>query len=248
MTFLIVCPLCLLAGILNASGGSGGLISLPAMLIAGLPPHLAIGTNKLQAVMGMGVANVRFIKSKLLDFKLAAISICFAVGGASIGSQLSLLCDETALKYIMVGILPIAAFFVLNRKLFEKERSDDLASTRRTYIAVCASAFLIGIYDGFYGPGTGTFLIIAFMVFGELSVRRASAQAKAVNFATNLTALLVFLVNGEVNIWLGLAAGACNMIGAWLGAGLVIDFGAKVMRPAIAVALVLMVLKVFGVY
>lgn len=247
-TFLIVCPLCFLAGLLNASGGGGGFISLPAMLLAGLPPHLAIGTNKLQSTIGMAAANARYMKSHLLDFRLAAGSIGVAVVGSMVGSHLSLLCDEEVLKYVMLGILPLAALFVFNRRLFANDRSDELVLTRRTWVAVLVSSFVIGAYDGFYGPGTGTFLIIAYMALGELSMRRASANAKAVNFSTNLTALIVFLINGEVNILIGLVGGACGMVGAWVGAGLVIDFGAKVMKPAILIAIVLMALKVFGAF
>lgn len=248
VTYLVVCPLCFLAGLLNASGGGGGFVSLPAMLIAGLPPHLAIGTNKLQSALGMAAANVRFIRSHLLDIRLAAASIFVAVLGSLIGSRLSLYCDGDVLKYIMLGVLPIAALPVFNRRMFSKERSDMLILDRHTYLAVCASSLVIGAYDGFYGPGTGTFLIIAYMVLGHLSIRRASANAKAVNFATNLAALVVFLINGQVDIVIGLVAGGCNILGAWLGAGLIIDLGAKVMKPAILVSIVLMALKVFGVY
>ncbi|MEY8562751.1 TSUP family transporter [Eggerthellaceae bacterium 3-80] len=255
LTFLIVCPLCFLAGILNASAGSGGLLSLPAFMIAGLPPHLAIGTNKLQAVMGMCAANVRFIRGGYLDFKLAAPAICVAIFGSLVGSNLSLICDESILSYLILAILPLAAFFVLNKKTFtnqsrvtEQSDASDANLARKTYLIVCVSAAIIGCYDGFYGPGTGTFLIIAFTAFAHLEVRRASAQAKAINFTTNLTAFIVFAASGNVIIPLGIAAGVCNILGSWIGAGLVIDFGAKIMRPALVVALVLLLLKALGLY
>lgn len=255
ITFAIACPLCFLAGILNASAGSGGLISLPAFMIAGLPPHLAIGTNKLQAVMGMAAANVRFIRGGYLNYKLALPSILSAIIGSLIGSNLSLICNESVLSYLMFAILPFAAFFALNKKTFTNshgssshERAQDVQITRKTYLIVCIFAAIIGCYDGFYGPGTGTFLIIAFTAFAHLEVRMASAQAKAINFTTNLTALIVFIASGNVLVLVGLAAGVCNIVGSWIGAGLVIDFGAKIMRPALAIALVLMLLKVLGLY
>lgn len=260
VTFAIACPLCFLAGILNASAGSGGLISLPAFMIAGLPPHLAIGTNKLQAVMGMAAANVRFIRGGYLNFRLAAPSIALAILGSLVGSNLSLICDESVLSYLIFAILPFAAFFALNKKTFTSRgaaadsdgssaaRGEAPLITRKTYVIVCVTAAIIGCYDGFYGPGTGTFLIIAFTAFAHLEVRVASAQAKAINFTTNLTAFIVFATSGNVFIPLGLAAGVCNIIGAWIGAGLVIDFGAKIMRPALVVALVLLLLKALGLY
>ncbi len=265
VTFAIACPLCFLAGILNASAGSGGLISLPAFMIAGLPPHLAIGTNKLQAVMGMSAANVRFIRDGYLNFRLAVPSIALAVLGSLVGSNLSLICDESVLSYLVFAILPFAAFFALNKKTFTDRGTAEAAGgsaapsvstpdsdapqiTRKTYAIVCVAAAIIGCYDGLYRPGTGTFLIIAFTAFAHLEVRVASAQAKAINFTTNLTAFIVFATSGNVLIPLGLAAGACNIIGAWIGAGLVIDFGAKIMRPALVVALVLLLLKALGLY
>lgn len=248
VTFLIVCPLCFIAGVLNASGGGGGLISLPAFLIAGLPPHLAIGTNKLQSSMGMFVANVRYIKHRLLNFKLAAVSIAVAVAGSFIGSNLSLYCNERVLAYIVLGVIPFVAFFVFRKNAFSDDEPDDFTPTLKTYLAVCLSAFIIGGYDGFYGPGTGAFLVLAFTAFAHLSVRTASAQAKAINFATNVTALVVFLIHGEVILWLGLAAGACNIVGAWIGAGLVIKNGSKIMKPAICISFGLLVLKLLGLY
>lgn len=244
VAFLIVCPLCFLAGIMNASGGSGGLISLPALLLAGLPPHLAIGTNKLQAVCGMAIANIRFIKGGYLNLKLAIPSIAVAMAGSFIGSNLSLISDEDVLLYLMFLVLPIAAFFVFKKDAFIDDVPDEVVLDRRMYATVCASAFAIGIYDGFYGPGTGTFLILAFVGIARLSVRVASAQAKAINFSTNLTALFVFLAHGEVLVILGLAAGLCNMIGCWIGAGLVIKSGARIMKPAIVIALILLAVKV----
>lgn len=246
VTLLIVCPLCFLAGVMNASGGSGGLISLPALLLAGLPPHLAIGTNKLQAVCGMAVANIRFMKSGYLNLKLAAPSVAVAMIGSFIGSNLSLASSEDVLLYLMFLVLPVAAFFVFKKDVFTEDAPDEFELNRKTYLRVCVSALVIGLYDGFYGPGTGTFLILAFVGIAHLSVRVAGAQAKAINFATNLTALVVFLIHGEVLIWLGLAAGVCNMIGCWIGAGLVIKSGARIMRPAIIIALVLLAAKVIS--
>lgn len=244
ITFAIVCPLCFLAGIMNASGGSGGLISLPALLIAGLPPHLAVGTNKLQAVLGMAIANIRFIRGGYLSVKLAIPSILIAMIGSAIGANLSLLSHEDILLYLVFLVLPVAAFFLFKKDAFTEDAPDEFVLTHSTYIRVCVSAFVIGIYDGFYGPGTGTFLILAFVGIAHLSVRVASAQAKAVNFATNLAALVVFLLNGEVLILLGIAAGVCNMLGCWIGAGLVIKNGARIMKPAIVIALLLLIVRV----
>ena len=117
----------------------------------------------------------------------------------------------------------------------------------RTWITALVSSFVVGFYDGFYGPGTGTFLIIAFAVFARLNIRTANAQAKVINLTTNITSLTIFLLNGQAVILLGLAAAACNMAGNYVGAGLAMTKGSKITRPVILLVLVLLFLKVLGI-
>ena len=150
------------------------------------------------------------------------------------------------LKYILLGVLPIAAFFVLNRHLF-RDGGQPAAADRKTLAVCCISAFVIGMYDGFYGPGTGTFLIIAFTVFTRMAVGSANAQAKVINLTSNITSLAVFLLNGQVLIPLGLAGAAWNMAGAWVGSGLAMSKGVKIVRPVILLVLALLLAKIiFG--
>jgi len=247
-TFLIVCPLVFLAGLIDAIGGGGGLISLPAYLIAGLPPHLAVGTNKMSSPFGTALATYRFIKAGLVNLKLAVPAVIAAILGSSIGANISLLLPDKVMTYILVIILPVSAFLVMNRKIFNDEGNDCVTLDKRTYITATASAFIVGIYDGFYGPGTGTFLIIAFTVFAKLDLKMANAQAKVINLTTNVTALIIFLINGQVLLPLGIAAAVCNMIGGYLGAGLALKNGSKIVKPSILLVLFLLALKVFGVY
>ena len=246
MTFLIVCPFLFLAGLVDAIGGGGGLISLPAYLIAGLPPHMAIATNKMSSTCGTAIATGRLIKSRLVDFQLAVPSIAAAILGSSIGAKLSLMVDEKWMLYIMVLILPVCAFLVLNKKLFNDEGASKVKADRRTCLTAVTAALLIGVYDGFYGPGTGTFLIIAFTVFAKLSLSTANAQAKVINLTSNVTALVIFLINGEVLLPLGIAAALCNMLGGYLGIGLMMKNGSRIVRPSIMLVLVLLLIKVIS--
>ena len=244
LMFLIVCPMVFLAGLVDAIGGGGGLISLPAYLLAGLPVHSAIATNKLSSSCGTALATGRFIRQGLVNFRLAVPSVIAAVLGSSLGAKLSLAVSETVMKYILLAILPVAAFFVLNRHLFQDEGKQTAEANRRT-VAVCiVFAFLIGMYDGFYGPGTGTFLIIAFTVFAKMTIGSANAQGKVINLTSNITSLAVFLLNGQVLIPLGLAAAACNMAGSWVGSGLAITKGSKIVRPVILLVLLLLAAKI----
>ncbi len=244
--FLIVCPLLFLAGFVDSIAGGGGLISLPAYLLAGLPTHLAIGTNKLSSACGTSLTTIRFIRKGLVRWKLALPGVAAAMLGSSLGSRLSLAADERLIRGLLLAVLPIAAFLVLNRRLFPDREQDEEVSPRRTLLVCLISALVIGFYDGFYGPGTGTFLIVAFTVFAKLSVGTANAQAKVINLTTNLTALAVFLRGGTVLAPLGLAAAGCNMLGNYLGSGLAMSKGAKITRPIILGVLALLLVKILS--
>ena len=244
--FLIVCPLLFLAGFVDSIAGGGGLISLPAYLLAGLPTHLAIGTNKLSSACGTSLTTIRFIRKGLVRWKLALPGVAAAMLGSSLGSRLSLAADERLIRGLLLAVLPIAAFLVLNRRLFPDREQDEEVSPRRTLLVCLISALVIGFYDGFYGPGTGTFLIVAFTVFAKLSVGTANAQAKVINLTTNLTALAVFLRGGTVLAPLGLAAAGCNMLGNYLGSGLAMSKGAKITSPIILGVLALLLVKILS--
>lgn len=241
--FLIVCPMLFLAGFVDSIAGGGGLISLPAYLFAGLPVHTAIGTNKLSSSCGTALTTARFIRGGLIRWKLALPGIGAAMLGSSLGSRMSLMADEKLIRGVLFVVLPLAAFIVLNPRLFPDRQEKEVIVNVRT-IAVCVvAALVIGFYDGFYGPGTGTFLIIAFTAFGKLSVSAANAHAKVINLTTNITSLIVFLHGGTVLIPLGLAAAACNMLGNYIGSGLAMKGGAKITRPIILIVLFMLLIK-----
>ena len=222
VSFLIVCPLLFLAGLIDAIGGGGGLISLPAYLLTGLPVHQAIATNKLSSSCGTSLSTFRFLRHGLINLKLAVPSVVAALAGSFLGAHLSLLISEEIMK----------------------DHSEGAVFNRRTLIVCILSAFIIGAYDGFYGPGTGTFLIIAFTVFAGMSVSASNAQAKVINLTSNLSALAVFLLNGQVVFLLGLAGAVCNMAGNYVGSGLALTNGVKIVRPVIVIVLVLLFLKI----
>jgi len=246
-TFLIVCPLLFLAGLVDAIGGGGGLISLPAYLLAGVPIHNAIATNKLSSACGTTLATVRFIREGLVNWKLAVPTIVLAVLGSSLGANLSMVTEEGVMEGILFVVLPVVAFLVLNPRIFHDNEDVTQTLTRKVWITALLSSFLVGIYDGFYGPGTGTFLIVAFTVFARLTIPSANAQAKVINLTTNITSLTIFLLNGQVIFLLGIAAALCNMAGNYVGAGLAMRGGSRITRPVIILVLALLFLKVLGI-
>ena len=245
---IFVCLFVFFAGVIDAIGGGGGLISLPAYLIAGLPPHNAIATNKMSSMCGTAVATVRFIKEGLVNWKIALPAIIAAILGSNFGSRASLIAPEKVLVTVLVIILPVAAFIVLNKKIFGEIEEDELRIDKRTVITAIIAALIIGFYDGFYGPGTGTFLIIAFTVFAKMGIKQANAHCKVINLTTNITSFVVFLLHGQVLIYLGIPAAICNMLGGYIGAGMVMKKGSKIVRPSIIFVLILLAVKVTSDY
>ncbi|WP_330367089.1 TSUP family transporter [Butyrivibrio sp. WCD3002] len=233
-----------LAGFVDSIAGGGGLISLPAYMLAGLPIHNAIATNKLSSSCGTSLSLMRFIKHKLINFKVAIPAVIAGMFGSYFGARLSLFIKEIYLRQLLLVILPVAAFIVLNKKLFKDNGKTEVEVNTRTILVVIVSALVIGMYDGLYGPGTGTFLIIAFTTFAKMGIGPANAHTKAINTATNLSSLVVFILSGQVIIALGIAAAVCNMLGNYVGSGLAMKKSTRITKPIILTVLLLLLIKI----
>jgi hypothetical protein len=241
-SLLIICPLVFAASLLDAVAGGGGLVSLPAYLIAGLPPHNAIATNKLSSSIGTVASTARFIKNKCVDWPTAIRSALLAVLGSIAGAKLILAIDDDAIRYIMLVLIPVLAFVVLKKRDLSAE-SLELVSRKRQFLVVCLAALFVGMYDGFYGPGTGTFLLIAYTQLAKLPLRLAAGNVKIANLSSNVGSLTVFLLNGQVIIPIGLIAAVFAVAGHFIGAGMLLRNGAKVVKPFILVVLVLLFVR-----
>ena len=242
--FFIICPFTFLAGLVDSIGGGGGLISLPAFLLAGLSPHSAIATNKLSSSVGTTVSTARYCKNGFYDKILILPSILLALLGSFLGARMVLLTSDTFLKKMMLVILPIVAVIVLLEKK-DPEYDSSFPASKRMLI-VCISAFLIGIYDGFYGPGTGTFLLLCLTRIARMDIRTASGNVKLINLSSNLAALTAFLFSGYVNLVYGIAGALFCLAGHYIGSGLVIKNGIKIVRPVIILVLILLFIKIIS--
>ncbi|MDR3345684.1 MAG: TSUP family transporter [Campylobacteraceae bacterium] len=242
VTFLIVCPLVFLAGLIDAIAGGGGLISVPAYLFAGLPPHFALGTNKLSSTIGTAVAAFRYYKNGFVDMAICLPSIAAALVGSAIGAHLALYTDEEVLRKILMALLPLIAIYILKNKNLNARTST--LSRQKTFIYSAIISFTVGLYDGFFGPGTGTFMVLGFISIVCINPRTATGNTKIINLASNLSALSVFLYNGYVSLALGLTAGAFSILGSYIGAGLAIKKGSNIIRYAILFVLALLFVKV----
>ena len=231
-----------LAAFVDGIAGGGGIISVPAYLLAGLPPHLTLGTNQLSSCIGTAVSTGRYIKGGFIDWKLGIPAVLLALLGAHVGTRLQLIVDENWLKWMLLIVLPLVAFAVLRDKRLPEEPGE--IAPRRQMLIVWAAALLIGCYDGFYGPGTGTFLLLIFCRLGRMDLRTASGNVKLVNLASNIGALVTSLLSGKVFLALGLIAAAVSMLGHFLGSGLAIKDGSKIIRPIILLVLALLAVKI----
>ena len=246
LPYLIVCPLVFLAGFIDAIAGGGGLISLPAYMLAGLPPHIAIGTNKLSSAVGTTVATAQYISKGFMVWRLAVPAIVFSLIGANIGSNLTLLVPENVFLIIMLIALPVIAIYVFTHKSLSNPFEPEI--TTRVWVVVLASAFFIGMYDGFYGPGTGTFLMLLLTGAAHLTTRQAAVITKAINLSSNVMSLTVFLINGTVLLPLGLTAALFSIAGNYLGARSFIKKGDAIARPAIITVISIFIIKVIYEY
>ena len=243
--FLIVCPLVFLAGFVDSIAGGGGLISLPAYLLAGLPIHNAIATNKLSSTTGTLVSTLRLVRNHFADLKLALPCMAASFCGSILGARIALLTSDAILKIVLLILLPIVAFYVLKKKDLEPDLTTQ-PSHRTQLTILISSSLLIGIYDGFYGPGTGTFLLLVYTALAKIDVRTASGNMKLVNLSSNVSALVTFLLAGKVIWTLGLAASVFSIAGHYIGSGMVMKNGTRIVRPIILVVLSLLFLKIIS--
>ena len=236
--FLIVCPLVFLAGFVDAIAGGGGLISLPAYMFAGIPVHHAIATNKLSSATGTAVSTWHLVKSKCVDICLVPGTVACAFVGSIAGANLALIISDKVLKTVLVFVLPVVAFCVLRDKDLKPVIPEGF-TRKKQYLIMAACSFVIGIYDGFYGPGTGTFLLIMFMGLAHLT-----SMESVVNLTSNISALITFILAGKILWVLGLSASVFSIAGHYLGAHMVVKNGVKIIKPIILLVLALLLIKI----
>lgn len=239
---LIVAVGVFLASFTDAIAGGGGIISVPTYLIAGLPAHYALGTNKLSAGLGTIASTGRFIKNGYVDWKLGVPSIVLALIGSHFGTKLQLMMEEKYLQYLLLVVLPVVAFVVLRQRELPEERGS--IEPKAQMAIVCAASLVVGAYDGFYGPGTGTFLLLIFCNLAKMDVRTAGGNVKLVNLASNMGALFTSLMSGKVFLALGLIGTVTSVLGHYIGSGLAIKNGSKIVKPTVVIVLILLAIKV----
>jgi hypothetical protein len=238
----ILFGLALLAGFVDAIAGGGGLITIPALLWAGLGPVESLATNKAQAVFGSGSATIHFIRKGLIEPRGIAFTIGCTFVGAALGAILVQQIDSSLLQRLIPLLLVVfALYFLVSPRVSDLDSHQRLGGT--TFALTVGMG--VGFYDGFFGPGTGTFFALGYVALLGYNLRRATAHTKLLNFTSNLAALGLFMLAGQV-VWVLAAIMAVGqLIGAWLGSHLVLRHGTALVRPILVISSILISIKLF---
>lgn len=230
------------AGFVDAIAGGGGLVTVPAILGFGLPTHLALGTNKGQSVFGATASVVSFARRGAIHRERALPAFLLALVGAFAGAAIQLAVPSRPLRPIALALLVAAAAVVALRPLLLRGRAPAGANVARP-ITAGAIAFALGLYDGFFGPGTGTLLVIAYVTFLGDGMTEASGNAKVANFGSNLASVIVFALRGTILWRISIPMAVANALGAALGVRVALKRGDDFVRVVLLVVVVALVLK-----
>ena len=234
----LLCGAALCAGTVDAIAGGGGLITLPAFLAVGLSPHEALGTNKGQSVFGSFAATMRYRHAGLLDGATTRVAFPLGFAGSVAGALLALWIRPDVLRPIVLALLVLVAVIVASGRL--RPREGRTAGEWHAWV-VAGIALTLGIYDGFFGPGAGTFMLAAYVAFAHQPLRSAAANGRLLNFATNLAAMLMFARAGSVLWAVALPMAAFQLLGGFLGAHLAVRRGDGLIRGVVLVVVLALV-------
>lgn len=243
-SLLLVCFLVFIAGFVDASAGGGGIISLPAYFFTGMPAHMALGCNKFSGTCGNIFSALKFWRGGAVRIKTAITAAAASFAGSACGSMTALVLSEQVIKTMVLVILPCAAAIIFLRKdMSDEDRSCLLRPVHAAMLAI-AIGFLIGFYDGLFGPGTGTFAIMAFSALMGFDLKTASGNAKVLNLASNTASLITFAAAGNILYSIAVPAAVCGIAGNFAGAHMALTRGSKFIRPMMLCVLALLMLKI----
>jgi len=227
------------AGFIDSVAGGGGLILVPSFILAGLPPQVALGQEKIVSTLGTIAAIRNFVKNKKVIWNAVAFGIPAGLIGAYLGAEAILYFDPDTVGKIILGMLPIGIVISFIPKQ-DNHQSKPAINTKVIYFAVPLAVFIIGFYDGFFGPGTGSFLILVLHYLLKFDLVAASATSKLFNFASNIGALIAFMLAGKLLYMLAMPLVVMNLIGNHLGSASAMKFGPDFVRKTLSVSLMLL--------
>jgi uncharacterized membrane protein YfcA len=241
-TLIFLCIAGFFAAAVDSIAGGGGMISLPAIIAAGVPPHLALGTNKFASTFASFTSSIRFAYSDKINFNLIKYQIPCTILGAAVGVKSVLSINETYLQILISGLIFFVAIYTSCKKEFGQNNRFKGLNIKNIIFGMIF-ALVLGFYDGFFGPGTGTFLIFAFISVFGFDFTVAAGNSKLLNFVSNIVSCILFMINGKTVYLVGIPMGAAMILGAWVGTHIAIKNGPKVIKPIFIVIAILLVIK-----
>lgn len=229
-----------LAGIVDAVSGGGGLLTLPTYLLIGVPGHLISGTNITSSITGALIAAIRFAKGGKIHMQSAIVSGLVATAGGVLGAKLNLFIPEEAIEWVVMALVPIIAVVVLLKPAMGADNAIHTLSKRKILVSSLTIGFFLGIYNGFIGAGCGTFFLLAFAMVLKLDLVTASGNAKICGLFATIAAMVTYAMSGAVLWHMALFVTVFHTSGNYVGAGLALRKGAKIIRPMFILALLLL--------
>ena len=231
------------AGFVDSIAGGGGLITIPTYLVLGVPTETILGTNKAVSASGSTIAVGRYAKENLIYWPVIIYGIFAAILGAALGASLSSFLNRDTMILILLVIIPILLYLQQKKGLVSDSDAQHPSKDLATIVKTALISFFIGSYDGIFGPGTGTFLLLAFGLFMKFSAKHASANARIINYASNIGALTFFLSKGLVQWDIAAIAILASVAGNYIGSGMVIKKSGAIVRPVFNLVLVLLMAR-----
>ncbi len=240
---LFICPLLFIAGIIDGIAGGGGIIALPAYIMAGLPLNVAYGCNKFQSCIGTSASMFRYAKSGYVDLKAALISAVFAIAGSYISTQIMLTLNDSIKRIIIVcAMIFILSLTLLVNRVKSGESTKIEINTKNVLICF-GLGFLLGLYDGFFGPGGGTVALMLYSLAFGYDVRVGSGNGKVIVVVSNLIALINYIVHGYVLYSIAIPAAIVNILGSYIGASLAVKNGTKLVKKILIAVVIIVVIQ-----
>lgn len=227
-----------IAGYVDAVAGGAGLILVPAFMLVGLPPQMALGQEKLVSTIGTIAAIKNFIKAKSIIWKIVPIGIVSALIGAFLGAKAILVFPSHVIEYIIFALLPVGLLATLFKGKIAK--NDQKQEIKKSAVAVFVTCLIVGFYDGFFGPGTGSIFIIALYLINSLSLLQASATSKIFNFSSNIGAFVAFALAGKMAYMIGIPMVLANLLGNHLGSLHAIKSDGTIIKKVLIITVILM--------
>ncbi len=237
----LLCPIIAFGSFVDAIAGGGGLITLTAYVAVGLPPQTALGNNKFASASGTFIASIRYLAHSQVSLLVGVVSIIFSFLGSGFGSLLATRYASTYLNYLLVFLVPALALFMMLKPDFGQARS---RSKPFVVLLGMVTGLVMGMYDGFFGPGTGMFLTLIFTSVLGLDLLKACGTARVVNLASNVAALAVFLRHGVIDFSIAIPCALSAIVGGYLGSTLALTVGVKVVKPVMLFVLAILLLKI----